>query len=215
MNRNEASIEFLLAEFNALQAHVIKLEDAKSNRVNFFLVVVAAAVAGVSGLAGNPNFQGVFALIIAVTAFSLFLLGVTVLHQLIVYSEAVIGLYRRAGRIRRWFAEADNTIMVYLPFEASDARPGMRIAAAYLELRGGDVIIRMLNSITFAIFIVASTAIWYMLSYSLAIAGLIPLAVIIWYIQQYIIRVRLARVEEYMKHKIRFPQIDIAEATID
>jgi hypothetical protein len=35
--KTQASVEFLIAEFNALQNHVARLEEAKSNRVNFWM----------------------------------------------------------------------------------------------------------------------------------------------------------------------------------
>jgi hypothetical protein len=99
--KTQASVEFLIAEFNALQSHVTRLEEAKSNRVNFFLIVVAAAAAGISGLADAGRFGGSFEKVVAVAALAILGLGIATLNELVGYSESIVSLYRRAGRIRR------------------------------------------------------------------------------------------------------------------
>jgi hypothetical protein len=206
-SHNEMSDEFMLAEFNAIQSHVIKFEEAKSNRVNFFLIVVAAAAAGVSGLIGNSNFQAAVNLIIAFASFGLLILGIAVLNQLIRYSEAIVGLYRRAGRIRRYFVDSDAGIKPYLAFEASDDRPLMNIGSAYLEFRGGDVILLTLNSTFFAIF----TFVLISTSFSLSDWFASPLAMgsglMAWFGQKIRIRARLRKIEARMQKSIVFPHV--------
>lgn len=41
IENKQKSVEFMLAEFNAMQTNIVKLEEIKSGRVNFFLIVVA------------------------------------------------------------------------------------------------------------------------------------------------------------------------------
>ena len=204
-NNKNASVEFLLAEFNAIQSHVIKLEEAKSNRVNFCLIVIAAVTAGVSGLVGNSNFQSVLKLIVAASSFGLFILGIAILNQLIRYSEAIVGLYRRAGRIRRYFADNDAAIRPYLAFEASDDRPLMYISSAYLEFRGGDVIVLTLNSVFFAVFTFVIISILFPLPNWFTTPLVIGSGLMAWFVQKIRIRVRLKKIEERMQKSITFP----------
>jgi hypothetical protein len=182
-HKKEASVELLIAEFNAIQSHIIKIEEAKSNRVNFLLIVVAAVAVGVSGLVGNSNFQIFLSLILAVTAFGLLILGIAILNQLIRYSQAIVSLYRRAGHIRRWFAGYDAEITPYLPFEASDDRPLMNISSAYLEFRG-DVIVLTLNTAFFSIFVIASTSSLFSLSGLIAVPLAIGSTLLIWFFRR-------------------------------
>ena len=211
---DENSVEFMLAEFNSLQTNILKLEDAKSNRVNFFLVVVAALTAGVPGLVGNANFQTTLSAIISMAALGGFVLGIAVLEQLLRYSQAIVSLHRRAGRIRRWFVQADKTILPYLAFEAGDDRPRMKVSSAILEFRGGDIIVRMVNSISFAIFVVALVSTFYPALSLFFMVGLVPIGIAVWYIQQKRIQMRLSFVEENMKKNIRFPYADVEKDSI-
>ncbi|MCB0123178.1 MAG: hypothetical protein KDE58_13075 [Caldilineaceae bacterium] len=120
-------------------------------------------------------------------------------------------IYRRAGRIRRWFAEMDSSVIPYLPFEAGDDRPRMSLSHGYLELRGGDIIIRMINSATIALFIVASINIAYAMPILISLCCTIPLAVMIWYAQRTYIRSRLKDIESYISQSVRFPHDEMIE----
>lgn len=88
------SVEYMIAEFNALQGSVARLEETKSSRVNFYLLIVAALLAGLSGVADGTNLLMHPNIVIAIAAFVLLILGIAVLNQLVHYSGAIVSLSR-------------------------------------------------------------------------------------------------------------------------
>ena len=209
IERKQVSVEFMLAEFNAVQTNIVRLEGIKSSRVNFFLVIVAASIAGISGLLNNPNLQMFSSYIFAVAALALLVLGIAILNQLVQYSAAIVSLYRRAGRIRRWFADADEAIIRYLAFDAGDDIPAFALNSTYLEFRGGDVIILTINSLSFAVCVISFVMISHPIFYPFALLLGIGLALVAWFVQRNRILAKLRKIEDYTKKDIRFPHKDI------
>ena len=201
----QISVEFMIAEFNAIQTNIVKLEEIKSGRVNFFLIIVAATIAGTSGLFNNQYLQAFLNHIFAVGALAILVLGVAVLTQLVQYSEAIVSLYRRAGRIRRWFADEDQAVVPYLAFDAGDDIPALVLNSAYLEFRGGDVIVLTINSLSFAIFVISFLMIFYPVFYPFALLLGIGLALVAWFVQKNRILAKLHKVENRTQKYIRFP----------
>jgi len=202
----QVSAEFLVAEFSALQDQVIRLEEAKSNRVNFFLIVVAAVTAGVSGSIANPNLQHSLGLVfICIASMVLLLLGVATLNELVRYSESIVSLYRRAGRIRRWFVDFDPEIAPYLAFEATDEHPKVDLETGYLTFRGGDAVVLMLNSVTFCVLVIATLYIMYPISVPMALFIAAVAAFLFWFLQQNRLHALLRKIEIRMEGNIRFP----------
>jgi hypothetical protein len=196
---------FLLAEFNALQTRAIAMEQAKSNQVNFFLVAVGAITAGIFALSDLQTLQTYLIEVIVITSFLILLLGFATLNQSINYSAASVSLYRRAGRIRQWYLNADEKIKQFVPFIPGDDRPRYWLSFSYAAFRGGDAVILIINSVSFAIF---TTGILFLIFQIpsllvLVIAGL--LAIISWYLQQLFIKVRLLKVEAQNIKNIHFP----------
>lgn len=64
--QNEQSAEFMIAEFNAIHDRVIGLEQVKANRINFFIILTSAIIAGGASL---------FDVLSKSTYFSFFMLG--------------------------------------------------------------------------------------------------------------------------------------------
>ena len=146
-NRN-ISKDFLIAEFSALQERAVGLEEIKSGRINFFLLIVAATVAGLPSLTENLKF---FPFIVLAAAVIIFFLGVSTLKSVMSYSVAIVILFRRAGRIRRWFVNNDKSIENYVPFEANDDRPPIKIAYWLISWRGGEPILLITNATALAV----------------------------------------------------------------
>jgi hypothetical protein len=149
----DIAAQFLIAEFNALQERAKNFEEIKASRVNFFLLVVAAAGAVCSAAAQINLFQQYYLAIISLTATVLLLLGISTLKHSVNYSGAIVILFRRAGRIRRWFVDFDEKIAPYVAFEPADDRPTFRIHYSLLEWRGAETVVMLFNVITCAVII--------------------------------------------------------------
>lgn len=46
----EASVDFLITEFNALQQRAVQAEQSKATSTNLYLIIVAATLAGIPSL---------------------------------------------------------------------------------------------------------------------------------------------------------------------
>lgn len=145
----EVSADFLLAEFNALQSRAIALASSQSNRVNFLLIIVAAALSGISQLANSLMLQMYFHAIVIATALGILLLGLFTLRQNVDDAGASVILFRRAGRIRLWFVEQNPQIAQYVAFEYGDDKPAMDVS--FLSFRGGEAVILLINALAFCV----------------------------------------------------------------
>src|SRR4051794_40397012 len=125
MTTNKSSADFLLAEFETLQNRAISIEQNKSNRINFLLIIAAALIAGIGQIVGNSILQPYQSTVVFIAAVTLLLLGIFTLKHSVDDSVAIVILFRRAGRIRLWFVEQDNPIGQYVAFEYGDDRPRM------------------------------------------------------------------------------------------
>jgi hypothetical protein len=121
-NDSKLGAEFLLAEFNAIQQRAIQIEQSKSSSVNFYLVIVAATIAGVPGIFSLVPKEAAWIVLIAMFTF-IFVIGLLTLDHSVNRAVTIIYLYRRAGKIRRYFLDQASDIKNYLPFEANDALP--------------------------------------------------------------------------------------------
>lgn len=208
--KTQASAEFLIAEFNALQSHVTRLEEAKSNRVNFFLIVVAAAAAGVSGLADVGRFGGSFETVVAVAALAILGLGIATLNELVGYSESIVSLYRRGGRIRRWFVDSDVGIAPYVAFKACDDHPTLDLGLGYLGFRGGDAVVLTLNAASVSVVVAAVLSSVYPVRALVVAVVAVFAGVLAWFAQRRLIHARLRRAEAGMRKRVHFPLADEA-----
>ncbi|MEA3349313.1 MAG: hypothetical protein U9Q82_01685 [Chloroflexota bacterium] len=200
----ESSVSFMIAEYNSSCAEIRVYQDAKTSRVNFYLVIVAAVIASSAGLMDYVNITSL-PIIITIAAFLLLLLGIAVLNQLIYYFHAMTSLYRRLGRIRFWFLKLDSEIKPYLPFEPRDDRPYIDPQSFYIEYRVGDVIVIIINAALASIGVLS--IFYYFLPYlsssiSLPIGALIFL--VSWFAQKMYLRFKVRRIDRYLRVAIRF-----------
>jgi hypothetical protein len=205
--KEQLAYQYLLAEYEALQERIAGLEQARSGQVNFFLVIVAAFVASLSGfydlLQGSKDIW----IIAAAGSFILFLVGFSTLHNSVDYSISVIVLYRRAGRIRRRFWELDKAMLPYLPYEPADDRPKIKLATFYLGYRGGEPVLLIINALALAAFFLALlTGIFSLPIFALTIIAVI-LVTGIWFLQLKYVSRKLARSETHYEkpEQVHFP----------
>jgi hypothetical protein len=114
--------------------------------INFYLVIVTAFSGGLVLIATSDNPALVSLSLPAVCLVLMFLLviGVSTLRQCMDLAATVITLYRRAGRVRRWFADQDLKSEKYLPFTIGDDRP--QFNPNYALLRGMEAILLIVNA---------------------------------------------------------------------
>lgn len=204
---NEAGtpVEFLIAEFEAQQEQVARLEESKSSRINFFLLLVAAVIAGTSGFLGPGDLLLPRNVVLALAAMAVLALGLATLNELVRYSEAIVSLYRRAGRIRSWFAHRYPEIVAYLAFSATDEQPAFDVRTADLSFRGGDSVVLLTNSVAASVLIVALTFSVLQPGWPVALVIVAVVAPLSWSVQQWAIRARLRRADALTKKMVHFP----------
>lgn len=200
----------MLAEFAALQERVAGYEEIKSSRVNFFLIVVAAFVAGLPSV--FAQFPTLLPQIIASSSVGLLLLGLITLDQIVDYSISIVVFHQRAGRIRRWYVNHDSTIRPFVPFKPGDDQPPLVIDFAALVFRGGDAIVLFVNCITLAISVVALLANQLPIFSWQSLVIMLACVVAGWYLQKLGIRAKLVRADRRMRSEILFPYEEPLEA---
>jgi len=194
------SADFLLAEFNALQNRAIAFSNNQSNRVNFLLAVVAAALAGGSQLVGDLALHPYFREVMLATALGILLLGLFTLRQNVDYAVASVILFRRAGRVRLWFVEQDPKIAQYVAFEYGDDRPAMDVP--FLSFRGSEAVVLLINAL--AVCAIVIIALPFRDIISMSIEALVSLFVA-WIGQLYYVRRILRQGERRSAITIKFP----------
>lgn len=200
-NDKQLGAEFLLAEFNAIQQRAIQIEQSKSNSVNFYLVIVAATIAGVPGMLSLIPQEATRIVLIAMFLF-IFIIGSLTLDHSINQAANIIRLYRCSGKIRRFFLENSNDIKSYLPFEANDAFPRIYIKSN-LAYRGSEVVVSTINVASFFIVIAIAFSI---ISWVLSVTIAVIVAIIAWVLQEKYFRRKLQRFEKSAERKIAFPE---------
>jgi hypothetical protein len=102
--KQELIASFLLAEFDSLVVQARDCTEASATRINFFMITVAAAAAGL-GAAGDLGLAAFVHLWLAFFA-CLFLLalGAITLWYSVRSAAQSMEMFRLAGRVRAWFA---------------------------------------------------------------------------------------------------------------
>ncbi|KAA0231153.1 hypothetical protein EDS67_03635 [candidate division KSB1 bacterium] len=139
--------QFLVTDYACLQERVKTFEEIKSARVNFFLLIVGAVGAGISAAMQVQAVRDNAQIIILLSTITLFLLGIATLQHSVNYSEAIVTIFRRSGRIRRWFLNENPKLAPFLVFEAADNKPRFDINLSNLIWRGAEPVIIVLNSV--------------------------------------------------------------------
>lgn len=194
------SAEFLLTEFDALQKRALALEQVKANRINYFMILTSAVVAGVAALFDTLNAYSYFSLLIAGVAFLLGAIGLITLDYSLNDSVTIVFFLRMAGRVRRYFVDKDKSLTPYIAFEPNDDRP--RIRAEGFSFRGSERILLIINCVSISICIAAILAQFFPWYIYLSIAAIfIPT---IWFFQQIYIKRKLINAQKGTSTIARF-----------
>lgn len=147
LNNNSRIDEFMIAEYNALQARALAFEQIKSSRINFFLIIVGASIAGYSGLSNIEGFIFDYPTILVMICLINLLIGVATLKFSMDQSIAITSFHRRAARVRRYFFDLNRELYLYYPFRPTDERPLNSISQELIIWRGGEPILIVLNAL--------------------------------------------------------------------
>lgn len=213
-NRNPDIIaQFLIAEFNALQERAKNFEDIKASRVNFFLLVVAAAGAIFSTANQIDLLKQYYLESIILTALVLLLLGLSTLKHSVDYSGAIVILFRLAGRARRWFVDFDEKVAPYVAFEPADDRPKFSISYSLLAWRGAETVVMLFNVISSTA--IAGCIVFMIVKFTpiFALIILVGVAISTWYLQGLYVYRRMLNVQnsDSELRRIHFPYKDYTE----
>lgn len=208
-NDIEIVSQFLLAEFNSLQETARDYEKIKSNRVNFYLLIIAAAGAIFSTISNIKFLESYLVESSILICLLILILGLLTLKTLSDYSISIVVFYRKTGRIRKWFISQNPDIEKYVGFGASDDIPKFIIDNHLIHWRGGETILLFLNCLSFSLI----SIILMFEIINLHILILIILSFILgcffWFIQVKYINRKMKKVEnsEYVKKQVNFPSI--------
>jgi len=194
------SADFLLAEFDALQKRVISLEQVKANRINYFMILTSAVVAGVAALFDALNAYSYFTLIIAGVALLLGVIGLITLDYSLNDSVTIVFFLRMAGRIRRYFVDKDKNLTPYVAFEPNDDRP--RIRAEGFSFRGSERILLIINCVSLSVCTLAVLAQFF--HWFIYVSTAILFMPIIWFFQQFYIKKKLTNSQKGTSTIVRF-----------
>lgn len=198
----DRSAQYLLAEMQTINEKATLYEQIKSNRVNFFLLIVGATGASFSFLSQHDALKGYEIGLAQALSTLVLILGFFVLRDMAEYSAAIIFQYRWAGRIRRWFLEDNISLKKYLPFSAVDDKP--KFTESNIFWKSSETIILLINCYLFALIIGLSL---HSLSIVLAIFAALAGGVIFWFIQRFYTTSKMKKFEnsDYVKRTIYFP----------
>jgi len=205
--------QFLIAEFNALQERAKNFEDIKASRVNFFLLVVAATGAIFSTATQIDLFRQYYIESIILTALILLLLGLSTLKHSVDYSGAIVILFRRAGRVRRWFVDFDEKLTPYVAFEPADDRPKFSIPYSLLAWRGAETVVMLFNVISSTA--IAGCIVFKIVQFTQTISLIIlaGVAISVWYLQGLYVynKMHKAQNSDTELSRVHFPHRKLAE----
>ncbi|MBD2106769.1 hypothetical protein [Nodosilinea sp. FACHB-13] len=192
--------EFLLAEFNAIQQRAVQIEQSKASSVNFYLVIVAATIASIPGVLSLMPKEAARYIVIGTFSFIL-IVGLLTLDHSVNQAINIIRLYRRAGKVRRYFLDQAENIKLYLPFEANDSLPRINLPSS-LAYRGAEVTVFAINVASVAIIFAALFS-----SISWIWASIVGTAVggTAWILQKMYFRRKLEYFEKIANLKVTFP----------
>ncbi len=129
-NRNQNApdyiVEFLIAEYSELSEEIRRLREQGINRLNFFITLTSAIVAGLVLLGQSGSTSTAFLQLVALGAFLFLLLsGWYILESAIARDVSSDFHIRATGRIRRFFVDHYPLSEKYLMWQSHDEPTGL------------------------------------------------------------------------------------------
>lgn len=119
------SADFLLTEYQRLMDSFWRTEELGERRVNFFITLTAAVIAGLTTISvrgisvSDAKVDSIFFYALG----ALLLIGVVTLVRMVRRNLESHKYLRATGRIRKYFTERDKLIELHLYFEPRDDKP--------------------------------------------------------------------------------------------
>jgi len=145
---NEAIAQYLTADLGSMTQRAIQYENLLANKINFYLVLVTAAIGGLLFVANVPEIKPLLIPIACLVLLILSIMGVVTLFQGLDLSASTTFMFRRMGRIRQWFLDQDPNLFPYLPFMPGDDKPTYYVE--YARLRSTEAILLIVNAVLIA-----------------------------------------------------------------
>jgi hypothetical protein len=124
VQKNEAkkfAIDFLIAEYSALNQEFNRLRGEGMNRLNFMIAITSSVLGGLVFFSQSRNTSVLFQQVVALGAlFFLVLIGFDTFRFSISRDISTDKNLRRIGRIRRFFADDFPDIVNHLPWQIHD-----------------------------------------------------------------------------------------------
>jgi hypothetical protein len=158
------SVSFMLAEFATLQSLRADISSTGESRVNFFLVTVSAAIAGLGLLSKSPSMQWLLSVVAGPVLGGLLAFGLVTLLRATERAVNMTVYARGLNRIRRYFVELDPDVADHLILPIWDDTPsfvGMgwlpdrwQFVGPLLSLEG---LVAVVNSVVASVIVSANT----------------------------------------------------------
>jgi hypothetical protein len=156
----DAISQYFSTEMQSITQRAIQYETMYLNKINFYLVIVTAAIGGLILSAGISEIKAILLPISCLVLFFLFITGWVTLIQGLDLSANSTLMYRRLGRIRQWFLDQEPNLYLYLPFTPGDDRP--KFYAQYERTRSVESILLIVNAILASMFFVL---LWFIICF--------------------------------------------------
>lgn len=152
---NEAIAQYLVADLTSMTQRAIQYENLLANKINFYLVLVTAAIGGLLFMANVSEIKPLILPIACLVILILAIMGLVTLLQGLDLSANTTFMFRRMGRIRQWFLDQEPKLLPYLPFTPGDDKPAYYVE--YARSRSTESILLIVNAVLIASF---GTLLW-------------------------------------------------------
>lgn len=180
----DASVQFMLAEFNRIQLAEKSNRDSGDRRINLYLTLISIIITGVIILRQIITIQKTstmkeFYFAVFIALLFLLLMGIVILRLLLERWRLSIIYLRKLARIRNWFVEKDKSLLPYLVYSINDSKPSF-ISKNFLSSSLITLVI-VLNSIFISTSIIFSIMLLFnklSIEYTIILSGILCVFVI-------------------------------------
>jgi len=144
----DAIAQYLAADLTSMTQRAIQYENLLANKINFYLVLVTAAIGGLIFIANVSEIKPLILPIACLVLLVLAIMGLVTLLQGLDLSANTTFMFRRMGRVRQWFLDCEPRLFPYLPFSPGDDKPTHYVE--YARLRSTESILLIVNAVLIA-----------------------------------------------------------------
>lgn len=154
----DAIAQYLVADLTSMTQRAIQYENLLANKINFYLILVTAAIGGLLLLANISEIKPIILPIACLVLLILAIMGLVTLLQGLDLSANTTFMFRRMGRVRQWFLDHEPKLFPYIPFSPGDDKPTYHVE--YARSRSTESILLIVNAVLIATF---GSLLWFFL----------------------------------------------------